>query len=157
MRKSMTAYMHKCMEKVLLHRIECQNCNKMNIFRLMINYSYNQHLDCICISMVAYFCHHLSDNYVTFFNQFSRYVTNVINITVYPENAKSHWKQLYHPPETVMSPAGYIYVTEETVISPSPVLVLHTNQIGFEIQRRRCQRSVIIKQNKEQCSVFHFH
>ena len=69
----------------------------------------------------------MSDNYVTFLNKFSRYVTNVINITVYPENAKSRRKQLYHPPETVMSSAGYSYVTQDTVISPSRVFVLHTN------------------------------
>ena len=65
--------------------------------------------------------------YVTFLNQFSRYVTNVININVYPKNAKSRRKQLYNPPETVMSPDGYSYVTQDTVISPSRVFVLHTN------------------------------
>ena len=43
------------------------------------------------------------------------------------KNAKSRRKQLYHAPETVMSPAGYSYVTQETVIhvSPSRVFVLH--------------------------------
>ena len=40
-------------------------------------------------------------------------------------------------PETVMSPAGYSYVTQETVTSPSRVYVLHTNNIGLEIQRGR--------------------
>ena len=34
---------------------------------------------------------------------------------------KSRRKQLCHPPETVMSPAGYSNVTQETVISPSRV------------------------------------
>ena len=68
--------------------------------------------------------------YVIFLNKFSRYVTNVKNISVYHDtmkNAKSHRKQLYHPPETVMSPAGNSYVTQDTVISPSRVFVLHTN------------------------------
>ena len=52
------------------------------------------------------------------------------------KNAKSRRKLFYHPPETVISPAGYSYVTQETVISPSRAYVLHTNLIGFEIKRR---------------------
>ena len=43
------------------------------------------------------------------------------------KNAKLRRKQLYHPPETVMSPAGCSYVTQDTDISSSRVYVLHTN------------------------------
>ena len=83
--------------------------------------SVNVFLVRICIenSMVAYFCKDLSDDFVTFLNKFSQLSTL--------KNAKSRRKQLYLPPDTVMSPAGYSYVTQETVISPSRVFVLHTN------------------------------
>ena len=53
----------------------------------------------------------------------------MINITVYSESLNTQ--------ETVVSSAGYSYVKQETVISPSRVFVLYTNLIGFEIQRRR--------------------
>ena len=48
-------------------------------------------------------------------------------ITFYPENCVI-------TPETVISPAGYSYVTQDTVTSPSRVFGLNTNQIGFDIQ-----------------------
>ena len=60
-----------------------------------------------------------TSRYVTFLNKFSRYVTNVINITVYPEKCLI-------TPETVISPAGNSYnvchlpdtvMIQETVIA----------------------------------------
>ena len=66
---------------------------------------------------------------------------------------------IYHPPEKVMSSAGYSYVTKETVISPSRVYVLHTNKIGFEIQRHSKVNRGVEFQNEmrnSRSSVFHF-
>ena len=63
------------------------------------------------------------------------------------KNAKSRRRQLYHSTETVMSPAGNSYVTEESVISPPRVFFLHTNKLGYEIKLRRFLANV--KQRSE--------
>ena len=48
------------------------------------------------------------------------YIKNAINITVYTEKCLI-------TPEAVLSPAGYSYVTHDTVITPSREFVLIAN------------------------------
>ena len=69
----------------------------------------------------------LSEHYVTFLNLFSRYVTNVINITVYPEKMLNHAGNSYITHRKQLCQTGYSYVSQDTAISPSRVYVLHGN------------------------------